>query len=264
MPVSKTAECYNMDHENRGKCVIFNNENFDNDELVPRKGSTLDALRLEKTFTKLGFDVKIHNDFTHQQIIDEIEKLSKLDHTDNDCLCVFTLTHGMQRDLIWARDVIYQSERLWKPFIASKCTTLAGKPKMFFFQACRGDESDSSVQLAPRSLIQTETDASPAGPASYEIPTHADFLLAHSSVQGFLGWRDPEYGTWYINCLCDVMDEHGTTMDLLNMLTLTARKVATEYVSIHDNIYLNNKRQVPSVTTMLTRSVYFPPKSKDE
>lgn len=56
------------------------------------------------------------------------------DHTDNDCLCIIVLTHGLQNDLIWAKDVAYKSEKIWKPFTADKCTTLAGKPKLFFFQ----------------------------------------------------------------------------------------------------------------------------------
>lgn len=52
-------------------------------------------------------------------------------------------------------------------------------------------------------------------------------------------------------------------MDLMSILTLTARKVATEFSSVNtDNLTLHNKKQVPSVTSMLIRTVYFPPKSK--
>ncbi|XP_077280274.1 caspase-1 isoform X2 [Temnothorax americanus] len=258
--VAKDAESYNMNHKNRGMCIIFNHEKFDL-SYDTREGSALDAQRLEKTFGDLGFDVELCHDFTHSEIIDKIEKVSQVDHTNNDCLCVITLTHGVQNDLICAKDVIYKSDRLWKPFAGDKCITLAGKPKLFFIQACRGDESDSGVMLSPRTLVKTETDSV----VSYAIPTHADFLIAHSSVQGFFTWRNPSEGTWYIQCLCDILDEHGTTMDLMNILTLTARKVATEFSSVNtDNLALHNKRQVPSVTTMLIRSVYFPPKLRNE
>lgn len=60
--------------------------------------------------------------------------VSQLDHTDNDCLCIVTLTHGIQNDLICAKDVVYSSDKLWKPFAGDKCKTLAGKPKLFFIQ----------------------------------------------------------------------------------------------------------------------------------
>ncbi|XP_039308888.1 caspase-1 [Solenopsis invicta] len=259
MPVHKNANCYNMNHKNRGKCIIFNHEEFDFLELAKREGSTYDTLRLQKAFGNLDFDIEIHDNLTHNQITDVIEKVSQLDHTDNDCLCVIVLTHGLQNDMISAKDVIYKSDRLWKPFTADKCVTLAGKPKLFFIQACRGDEADGGILLESRKMEkeQTETDSV----SSYSIPTHADFLIAHSSVQGFFTWRDPSEGTWYIQCLCDVLDEHGTEMDLMSMLTITARKVATEYASVHVDDDLHNKKQVPSVTTMLTRFVYFPQKS---
>ncbi|KAG5326056.1 CASP1 protein, partial [Acromyrmex heyeri] len=187
--------------------------------------------------------------------------VSQLDHTDNDCVCVITLTHGLQKDIICANDVMYSSNELWKPFVANKCSTLAGKPKLFFIQACRGDESDDGIQLvANRSLEATETDSVTT---SYSIPIYADFLLAHSSIEGFYTWRSPFEGTWYIQCLCDVLDKHGTTMDLMKILALTGLKVATEFSSVNlEHRILHNKKQVPSVTTTLIRSVYFPPKSK--
>ncbi|KYM85092.1 Caspase-1 [Atta colombica] len=261
MPVEKDADCYNMNHKNRGKCIIFNHEDFSMSTQLKRVGTAKDAERLQKTFGNLGFDVELHNDFTFSEIQDVLKRVSQLDHTDNDCLCVITLTHGLQRDIICANDVMYESNELWKPFAADKCLTLAGKPKLFFIQACRGDESDDGVQLVSnRSLRGTETDSVTT---SYSIPIHADFLLAHSSIEGFYTWRSPFEGTWYIQCLCDILDEHGTTMDLMKMLTLTARKVATEFSSVNlEHRILHNKRQVPSVTTMLIRSVHFPPKSK--
>ncbi|XP_067207237.1 caspase-1-like isoform X2 [Linepithema humile] len=264
MSVQEDADCYNMSHKNRGKCVIFNHEVFEITNFDNREGTAMDAKRLEKSFTRLGFEVKIHNDFTFNEIMNEIENLSEYDHTDNDCLCIIVLTHGLHQDLISAKDSIYNSDKIWKSFTANKCKTLAGKPKLFFFQACRGEQLDSGVVLSTRvqtrsnSVVLTGTDSV----SSYKIPTHADFLLAHSSVQGFYTWRNPEEGTWYVQCLCDVLDKHGTEYELMNLLTMTARKVAINFASYNPNeISLHEKKQVPSVTTMLTRSVYFTPKS---
>lgn len=255
MPVSKEAECYNMNHKNRGKCVIFNHEEFELD-FDKRDGSTMDADRLSKSFGKLGFDVEVHLNFTHTEVIETIDKLSKIDHTDNDCICIIVLTHGLKGDLLCAKDVAYKSDKIWKPFTADRCTTLAGKPKLFFFQACRGEGLDDGVVLSPRSTTSTDS------VTSYKIPTHADFLIAHSSAQNFYTWRNPTEGTWYIQCLCDVLDEYGTNVDLLSLLTITARKVATDYASRDPvNITKNNKKQAPSTTSLLLRSVYFAPKS---
>ncbi|XP_033226617.1 caspase-1-like isoform X2 [Belonocnema kinseyi] len=253
MPTSKGAHCYNMNHKNRGKCVVFNHEIFDTG-FDNREGSSYDAKRIERTFKNLEFTVEIHDNLKHSDILEKIETLQQEDHSENDCICIFILTHGLNNDLICAKDVAYSSDNIWKPFTAEKCTSLAGKPKIFFFQACRGDKLDSGI-LLQRSAVRTETDSAIT---SYKIPTHADFLIAHSTVQGFFSWRNPEEGTWYIKCLCEIIDEYADSTDFVKMLTMTARKVATEYESFHDlNLAQHEQKQVPSLTSMLIRDLYF-------
>ncbi|XP_011499428.1 PREDICTED: caspase-1-like isoform X2 [Ceratosolen solmsi marchali] len=252
----KDADCYNMNHRNRGKCIIFNHEHFDMG-FETREGSSADARRIELTFQGLGFTVEICDDYEHSSIINKINKLSEEDHTENDCICIFVLTHGLQNDFICAKDVVYKLDSIWKPFTADRCSTLAGKPKLFFFQACRGDKLDGGVKMQRSGT--TETDSSTT---SYKIPTHADFLFAHSTVEGFFSWRNPEEGTWFVQSLCDVIDKHASTTDLSKMLTMTARKVATDFASYNNlDPTLHDQKQVPSVTSMLIRDLYFSSKN---
>ncbi|XP_058800569.1 caspase-1-like isoform X2 [Phymastichus coffea] len=262
MTVHRDSEIYNMQHKNRGKCVIFNHENFTTG-YASRRGSTCDAQRIEETFQRLGFTVEICDDYELSAITNKINELSGEDHTDNDCLCIFLLTHGMGYDMISAKDALYKSESIWKPFTADRCRTLAGKPKLFFFQACRGDNLDSGVQLFGTGISRTETDSFSYGSDSYKIPSHADFLFAHSTAPGFYSWRDPLMGTWYVQSLCDILDQYAATTDLVKMLTMTARKVAIHYASCHEyDPTLNDQKQVPTVTSMLIRDLYFTPKSQ--
>lgn len=73
MPVPIDADRYNMNHKNRGKCIIFNHEEFDSG-IDKREGSTTDAMRLQKSFGNLGFDIEIENDLSHMEVMDKIEK----------------------------------------------------------------------------------------------------------------------------------------------------------------------------------------------
>jgi Caspase domain len=57
----------------------------------------------------------------------------KMDHSDADCLVIIVLTHG-EANMLHAKDTRYAPEKLWQSFTADKCTTLAGKPKLFFIQ----------------------------------------------------------------------------------------------------------------------------------
>ncbi|KAK2586714.1 hypothetical protein KPH14_011749 [Odynerus spinipes] len=258
MVISKDATRYNMNHKNRGKCVIFNHEKFDTD-IDKREGTDVDAKRIHTVFSKLDFDVLRYDDLTYTEIRDTIITLSNENHSNNDCICIFVLTHGHSHDLLYAKDVPYKSDYIWKRFTADVCTSLAGKPKLFFFQACRGEEWQEPVELRSNSEI-TVTDSV----ASYNIPTHADFLIAHSTAQGFYSFRNGQKGSCYVQYLCNTIEEYASTKDLISILTITARKVATEFISNNDrNLASHNKKQIPSVTSMLIRDLYFTPKQRN-
>ncbi|XP_049773473.1 caspase-1-like isoform X1 [Schistocerca cancellata] len=255
MPVGKHAEEYNMNHPRRGHAVIFNNDTFDTPGVSNRSGSDADVKNLNRLFTALDFEITVHHNKEYSEIKKILLDLSKEDHSDADCIVVTVLTHGLKEGYILSKDVPYSVDYLWKPFTADKCTTLAGKPKIFIVQACRGEEVDPGVKLV---RSRTQTDSSQE---AYKIPTHADFLIAYSSAEGFYSWRNPESGTWFIQCLCEELMAHASTMDLLRVLTRTARKVAVEFESFNDVVlWQHEKKQVPSVTTMLIRDVYFRPK----
>jgi hypothetical protein len=51
-----------------------------------------------------------------------------------DCLVVFVLTHGGEREIICAKDGMYCVKELVEPFTGSNCIQLANKPKLFFIQ----------------------------------------------------------------------------------------------------------------------------------
>lgn len=121
------------------------------------------------------------------------------DHTDRDCVVIAVMSHG-DDGILYAKDQQYKPERLWSYFTSDQCPTLAGKPKLFFIQvgffknvffslkvtlkwflfsqACQGDRMDPGTTMLPR---LTETDSPNV---SYKIPTHADFMIAYSTIPG--------------------------------------------------------------------------------
>jgi len=180
MPVDWDASEYNMQHRRRGHAVIFNHDIFDSDHYAPRKGSKMDVKNLRETFSSLLFDVIVHDNLEYSEIKNTISKLAAQDHSDADCVVVIVMTHG-ENGLLAPRDssILYNVDLLWQPFTADKCPTLAGKPKLFFIQACRGNELDAGVRVKERRRSEFDSSAS-----SFKIPTHADFLIAYSTVQG--------------------------------------------------------------------------------
>lgn len=98
------------------------------------------------------------------------------------------------------------------------------------------------------------------GFASYRTPTHADFLLAHSSVEGYFSWRNTVQGSWFIQVLGAALTANGSSRDLDSILTRVAKVVAKEYVSNSRHEQWNLKKQIPFVYSTLTAKVHFPPK----
>lgn len=180
--------------------------------------------------------------------------MAKEDHSDADCLAVIVLTHGERDGSLVPRDssVFYNVDMLWKPFTADKCPSLAGKPKLFFIQACRGKKLDPGIKMKQRRHIEFDS-----SPPLCKIPTHADFLFAHSTMEGFYSFRNPDKGTWFIQSLCK---ELNSTDNLLQILTRATRRV-TQLESESNKQQFHEQKQVPSITSMLTRDLHFHPKS---
>ena len=126
-----------MNHKRRGVAIIFNHMNFDPaTHNTPRHGTNADRDRLKKTLSSLRFNVKVYEDSTTAEINKILKKCSEEDHKDADCIFVATFSHG-GNGVISSKDGIYKTETLWFHFDAKRCPSLAGKPKVFFIQACQ-------------------------------------------------------------------------------------------------------------------------------
>ena len=122
---------YKMDYPRRGLAIVFNHKDFNNNK--QRNGTNIDRKKIKATLKKLGFEVKIYDDLCATEIMDILEKVRKQNHYDADCLCVVVLTHGGE-GMVSAKDETYPIKKLWEPFTAGRCPSLAGKPKLFLFQ----------------------------------------------------------------------------------------------------------------------------------
>lgn len=251
MPVERDAEYYNMKHRNRSIAVIFNHEVFDIHSLKPRTGTNVDCDNLAKALKTLGFSTTILHNLKSEDVNRYIIQVAEMDHTDRDCLFIAVLTHG-ELGMLYAKDTHYKPDNLWCYFTADKCPTLAGKPKLFFIQACQGDQLDGGITLINR----TETDGSSS--SSYRIPIHADFLIVFSTVPGYYSWRNTTRGSWFIQALCEELRRNGTKRDILTLLTFVCQKVALDFESnTPEMITMHQQKQVPCITSMLTRLLKF-------
>ncbi|XP_062431731.1 caspase-3 [Rhea pennata] len=254
LPVSKSMDSgmlpdysYRMDYPEMGECVIINNKNFHRETgMLPRSGTDADAASVREVFMKLGYKIKLNNDLSCRDIFKLLKNTSEEDHSKRSSFVCVLLSHG-EEGLIYGTDGPLELKVLTSLFRGDKCRSLAGKPKLFFIQACRGTELDSGI----------ETDSGSDEPMCQKIPVEADFLYAYSTAPGYYSWRNAAEGSWFIQSLCRMLREHARKLELMQILTRVNRAVA-EYESCSTRQDFNAKKQIPCIVSMLTKEFYFP------
>lgn len=238
---------YRMNHERRGFAVIINNKNFEPRlEMPPRDGTDKDASCLEHSLKRLGFDTNVFNNCRASAMREILANFARIDHSDTDCFVCVLLSHG-DNGVVYGTDRDVEIEHLIQPFKYNR--SLAGKPKIFIVQACRGSKYMEGVDTNPYSIEYVN-----------KIPMEADFLIAYSTIAGYYSWRNSLSGSWFIQSLAMLLNEYGDKLEIMQLLTAVNRRVAFYYESNTNEPSLNGKRQVPCIVSMLTKELYFKPK----
>ncbi|XP_047488846.1 caspase-1-like isoform X2 [Penaeus chinensis] len=252
MSVNRDAVCYNMSHRQRGHCVIFNHRHFDQHTgLGERNGTDRDREQAQELFKNLGFQVTVYNDLTVKEVKKKLKGLAvDVNHSECDALAVVFMSHG-EKNVLWGRDDTFKSDYLFENFKADRCPTLAGKPKLFFIQACRGEKLDAGTTLQ-----RDELDS--GCQSSYKIPNSADFLECWSTIPGHYSWRNSANGSWFIQSLVKVLTQDSAREDLLSMMTSVNRHLILNFESdCPKEQDMHEKKQAAYIVSTLMRKVYF-------
>lgn len=129
---------------------------------------------------------------------------SRSDFTDHDCILMVTLSHGSEGLQIAAHDSDYNLASIFHYFKESECPTLKGKPKLFFIQACQGNQVDPGITLQPSHQHASNYQKEPEFALKngfigcYNIIIPKDFLIAFSTIPGRGCWLLTEKKIAYI------------------------------------------------------------------
>ncbi|NWT51209.1 CASPA protein, partial [Erythrocercus mccallii] len=247
----QTISSYKMDGPHRGFCLIINNVNFNSSQ---RKGSCKDADQLERVFMWLGLDVRTYTDQTSGDIIKLMQTWQRVqDHKDRNCFICCILSHGKSGAVYGTDDKLVSIRVLTTHFTAKQCPQLAAKPKLFFIQACQGNNIQRPVYVDTDGPTPDLSSMEERVSLSESIPEEADFLLGMATVDGCVSFRHIEEGTWYIQALCSKLQllvPRGE--DILSILTQVNEDVAKRVSPS------GTKKQMPQPAYTLRRKLIFP------
>eukprot|EP00088_Acartia_fossae_P000050 TRINITY_DN10016_c0_g1_i2.p1 TRINITY_DN10016_c0_g1~~TRINITY_DN10016_c0_g1_i2.p1 ORF type:complete len:448 (-),score=84.56 TRINITY_DN10016_c0_g1_i2:403-1746(-) len=224
---------YDMSMKPRGKALIINMEDFEDPRYLKRTGSNVDENNLSKLFRDLGFEVEVERNLTLYKAFSILSDLSKNpDLKQAQMLIVCILSHGHNGEIVCADGRVLKNEDILKRFNNENCQYLRGKPKFFVFQACRGENLDYGIKSRTESDGREEYDASVVTPemlqkadSVFKDPVWEDFLIAYSTLPGYVSQRDRYRGTWFIESLVSVFMENAFRLELSDMLNLVARQL---------------------------------------
>ncbi len=261
---------YRMESVPRGFALIVEIEAYDNEVHETRVGSEHDRRNLASLFKQLFFNVVVKRNLTKLQFMKELDEIAKDGRqVEADMFILVVLSHGRDGCIITSDGRQIATEAIYERFNNQRCPNLAGKPKFFIVQACRGDETDTVCHGVGDLDMEMETlnpkkrradglsshDTVPYGLREVDRarPTWEDMIIAYSTIPGFASMRDHDRGTWFIQSLVEVFMNHAHSYELIDLLRMTS-----EYLSRFTN--KEREKQTCNIEMRhLYKRIYFNP-----
>ena len=268
---------YNMNHKERGIALVINMQNYDDPnpeesepKLKKRKWSEKDVESLKKTLDYLEFKVILCLDSTKSQIEKALQEQAELDHSESDCFLCVVMSHGNEDKIVTRDNQKMSFEEIMAPI--KLCKTLINKPKLFFFQACRGDKEmeiprvtrsdsdESSSDEQPSNDYQTGDNTSDSDELNTKKKTsiyaESDLLVYNATLPKHYAYGTVTNGTYFIQSVCDVFWEEAyknlpNNLPLSQMITMINKRVEES----------DQKIQLADPINRLKKEVYFMPKN---
>ncbi|XP_066472678.1 caspase-2 [Tiliqua scincoides] len=222
---------YKLISRPKGLALILSNVNFSSEtDLEFRSGGDVDYVALDTLFGQLGYQVILRHDRTAQEMQEELEHFSKHPaHRNVDSCIVSLLSHGIEGGVYGVDGKLLQLQEIFRLFDNANCPSLQNKPKMFFIQACRGDETDRGVDQVDGNERATspgceESDANKENP-KLRLPSCSDMICGYACLKGTAAMRNTKRGSWYIEALTAVFAEDSRNTHVADLLVKVNRLI---------------------------------------
>uniref|UniRef100_A0A667Y569 Caspase a n=1 Tax=Myripristis murdjan TaxID=586833 RepID=A0A667Y569_9TELE len=216
-----------MPKSNRTRvALLINVRNFVNKKWI-REGSEKDDAAMATLLTALGYRVVRPETgepmkYTGEDIDKAVKDFAQLpDLSQTDSVFVVIMSHGIMGAVYGSRgkavnpnekDDLFPIDNIFEYLNAKNCPALRDKPKVIIIQACRGgndgstaaNKRDGAPAPTPGSHRPADTDALEEDDIKVHI--EKDFITFLSYTPGNVSWRDPDFGSPFIQYLVEVFN----------------------------------------------------------
>ncbi|KAK7895313.1 hypothetical protein WMY93_020638 [Mugilogobius chulae] len=230
----------------RGDCnraLLVSVGRFDHGVVLnKRPGVSKDVKRLHRTLFKLGFKVDIHTDLTSEEIFQLFMEESQ--RPVKDCFLAVLSSHGEEGCVFGADGKPVRLSHIFRYFDNKY---MESKTKLFFIQACRGDDLDDGVEVDSVDSVVKES-------FSPDLSVPIDTAVMYASAPGYAAFTNPQ-GSVFLQTLCSLLEEDGNqNLELTRLMTRLSHRVAYTFQAKGRD--LNGKKEMPCLLSRMTREVY--------
>ena len=174
---------YPMKSNCHGVALIINNKDFKAKYHEVRDGTDRDEYNLTETWQLLGYQVIVMQNCRADKMMDTFARIDTFlakvktsgKHLAHDSFVCCILSHGNLGNMVSSDSQYVKYNDIMKSL--SRSSTLRGKPKLLFIQACQGDD------CGPKLLEdRVKSDG--------QISQFTDFYLSCATVDGEKAYRD--------------------------------------------------------------------------
>ncbi|KAM6936577.1 caspase-2 isoform 2-T2 [Lycodopsis pacificus] len=279
--LSHCQQSYRMNSSTRGFALVISNVTFDPcaaPDLDPRKGGEVDDEVLRKVFTELDYLVTVHRDLTAQGMRTCIQNFCRRpDHQTVDSCVVCLLSHGVEGAIYGTDGQLLQLDWVFESFDNAHCPLLQNKPKMFFIQACRGEEMDCGVEqidgpvrTCSPSCEQRDAGREGQGDANsrqrgdmgrprIKLPQRSDMICGFASLKGTAAMRNTKRGSWFIQELNTTLRLHARDTHLADIMVQVNSHIK-EREGFAPGTAHHRCKEMSEFTSSLCKDLYLFPK----
>ncbi|XP_039885952.1 caspase-2 isoform X5 [Simochromis diagramma] len=287
--LSRCQQSYRLSSSPRGFGLVISNVTFDPcaaPDLDPRKGGEVDDEVLRKVFTELDYVVAVHRDLTAQGMRTCIENFSRRpEHRTVDSCVVCLLSHGVEGAVYGTDGKLLQLDWVFEAFDNAHCPLLQNKPKMFFIQACRGEEMDCGVEQidGPKRTCSPSCEQRDAGREGQgdadsrqrgdtgrpriKLPQRSDMICGFASLKGqricTAAMRNTKRGSWFIQELNSALRLHARDTHLADILVQVNSRIK-EREGYAPGTAHHRCKEMSEFTSSLCKDLYFFPKHQPQ
>lgn len=260
--------------------MVLSNVRFDpaRTDLDVRRGGEVDEELLRRLFSELDFTVNLHKDLTAEAMRLCIEQFAQRpEHSAYDSCVVCLLSHGVEGSIYGTDGELLMLDWVFEVFDNARCPQLQNKPKMFFIQACRGEEMDNGVDQQDggertqspgceqrdagreEERNNKEREEKDRQRLRVKLPQRSDMICGYATLKGTAAMRNTKKGSWFIQELNTAIRQRANDTHMSDILVQVNGRIKDREGYAPGSAH-HRCKEMSEFTSSLCKDLYLFPK----